>query len=57
MHLCNINNFTEKNPNILMIEATYKQNGALNMENVSSIIESLKAVPLGSMEKSVCSID
>jgi hypothetical protein len=40
-----------------MIEATYKQNGALNMENVSSIIESLKAVPLGSMEKSVCSID
>jgi hypothetical protein len=40
-----------------MIEATYTQNGALNMEHVSFIVESLKAVPLVSMQKSVCSID
>jgi len=55
--LYNLDNSIEKKPNILMVEATYRQNGALNMEHVSFIIESLKAVPLASMKKSVCSIN
>ena len=53
MYLYSVNNFIEKKLNILMIEVTYMQNGALNLK----YIESLKAVPLASMKKSVCSID
>ena len=53
MYLYSVKNFIEKKPNILMIEVTYMQNGALNLK----YIESLKAVPLASMKKSVCSIN
>jgi hypothetical protein len=49
--LYSVNNFIEKKSNILMIKVTYMQNGALNLK----YIESLKAVPLASMKKSVCS--
>jgi hypothetical protein len=51
--LYSVNNFIEKKSNIFIVGVTYMQNGALNLK----YIESLKAVPLASMKKSVCSID
>ena len=57
MYLYNIDNSIEKKLNILMIEVTYMQNHVEYMENVSFIIESLKAVLLVSMKISVCSVD
>jgi hypothetical protein len=53
VYLYSVNNFIENKSNIFVIEVTYMQNGALNLK----YIESLKAVPLASMKKSVCSID
>jgi len=57
VYLYNIDNSIEKKLNILMIEVTYMQNHVEYMENVSFIIESLKAVLLVSMKISVCSVD